>query len=160
MRFIRLTNLLALTIAMLGAPSMARSQQCSRDRPCGNSGSSCLTTNAACRVTADTTTPAADTASLPSAPALFAGTGDGAAAAAAARRWPVRAPFGTTIRCEFWYVANGDTVSCWEGTSVALRFLQREAARCGGMCTPPAAYHWRWRRVCSIGSRRAVLRDA
>ena len=40
-----------------------------------------------------------------------------------AMRWPTRAPFGTTIRCPFSYVPDGDTVNCWGSGAVDLVML-------------------------------------
>ena len=43
--------------------------------------------------------------------------------ASPAVRWPIRAPFGTTIRCPFSYVPDGDTVNCWGSGAVGLVML-------------------------------------
>jgi hypothetical protein len=43
--------------------------------------------------------------------------------AAPSMRWPTRAPFGTTIRCPYSYVPDGDTVNCWGSGAVGLVML-------------------------------------
>ena len=79
-------------------------------------------------------------------------------------RWPVRAPFGTTVRCPFSYVPDGNTVGCWGSGSVGLVML--EGPRCTGYCGEFTYYYTYTYRTyvrrggCYAGvTRRAFLRD-
>lgn len=79
---------------------------------------------------------------------------------APAFRWPTRAPFGTTIRCPYSYVPDGDTVGCWGDYAVGLVMI--EGPRCGGVCRSVSYYGYGyWRRGCyGGGTRYAYLRGA
>ena len=79
-------------------------------------------------------------------------------------RWPVRAPFGTTVRCPFSYVPDGDTVTCWGAGAVELVML--EGPKCTGYCGAFRYYHTYYYRGYSRRggcyasvTRRAFLRD-
>ena len=75
-------------------------------------------------------------------------------------RWPTRAPFGTTIRCPFSYVPDGDTVNCWGSGAVGLVML--EGPKWWGTWYSASYYGYRSyvRRGCYGASayRRAYLR--
>lgn len=79
-------------------------------------------------------------------------------------RWPTRAPFGTTIRCPFSYVADYDTVTCWGSGAVDLVML--EGPKCV-FCSNAGRYYYSSYQVylrrggCFAGvARRAFLRVA